>query len=104
MRLPDKAAQEFKEIWKNKFGKELTDAEAREYSTQIMGFAELLIEIAQTEARRKKRLEKEPEGFHLEENEGIYNCRICHKAVSGKNAWWDLNGVKCLDCQKNTHE
>jgi len=46
-------------------------------------------------------MEKEPEGFSLEEEDGIYNCVVCSRQASGSDAWWDLNGVKCLDCQRN---
>lgn len=104
MKLPDKAIQEFKEIWKKEFGKDLSDAEASEYSYQLAGFVEVLLEQAQTNVYRKKRLEKEPEGFHLDEDEGSYSCRVCDRQVSGNDAWWDLNGVKCLDCQRNIKE
>jgi len=79
MPLSDKSVQEFKKTWKKKFGKDLSDAEAREYSEQLAGNAEILIEIAQTEVRCKKRLEKEPEGFSLEEEDGIYNCVVCSR-------------------------
>lgn len=53
---------------------------------------------------RKKRLIHEPDGFTLEESEGKYNCRVCNKYVSGEDAWWDLNGIKCIDCQRNIKE
>jgi hypothetical protein len=101
MELSEKAVSEFKEMWKKEFGKDLSDAEAIEYSGQLTGFVEVLIEIAETNVRRKKRLEKEPEGFHLDEDEGSYGCRVCNRQVSGSSTWWDLNGVKCLDCQRN---
>ncbi len=57
-----------------------------------------------TESLRKKRLEKEPEGFHLEEGEGVYSCLICQTSISGKDTWWDSNGLKCIDCQRNIKE
>lgn len=50
---------------------------------------------------RTKRLEKESNGFCLNASEGTFSCRVCSTSVSGKNAWWDLNGIKCLDCQRN---
>ena len=101
MTLSDKAVQEFKDIFKKEHGKELSDVEARESAENLMGFMSILYDQAVIEAKRKKKLEKEPEGFALEEHEGPYNCRICYQSVSGRNAWWDVNGVKCLDCQRN---
>jgi hypothetical protein len=53
---------------------------------------------------RKERLKKEPEGFTLGESEGTYSCRICYKSIKGNEAWWDLDGIKCLDCQRNIKE
>lgn len=102
--LSDKAVQEFKDIYKKEYRVELPDDKARDYSERLTAFAKILIDQATIEHRRKKRLEKEPKGFCLDDNEGIYNCRVCHQYVSGKNAWWDLNGVKCLDCQRNIKE
>ncbi len=43
---------------------------------------------------------QEPQGFHLEVDGGIYSCVICHASISGLTGWWDLNGQKCLSCQK----
>lgn len=35
------------------------------------------------------------------ESNGVYdNCLICHAAISGETGWWDINGQKCLACQK----
>lgn len=104
MTLSDKAVREFKEIYKKEYGKDLSDAKAREYGERVLGLVEIFLEQARIEVRRKKRLEKEPEGFHLEEHEGPYNCRVCYRSVAGSDAWWDLNGVKCLDCQRNIKE
>jgi len=101
MLLSDKAVQEFKEIYKKEYGIELSDAEATECGHRVVSFFEILIGEDKVESQRKNRLEKEPQGFSLDESEGSYNCRVCSRAVSGKNAWWDLNGVKCLDCQRN---
>lgn len=102
--LSDKAVQEYKKIFKKEYGQDLTDAEAREQGERLLQLTEILIKQAQIEHKRKQRLKKEPKGFHLDESEGTYNCRVCHKYVSGKETWWDLNGVKCLDCQRNIEE
>lgn len=56
------------------------------------------------ENMRKRRLESEPDGFLLEANEGPYTCCICHEQTPGDKCWWDLNGIKCVDCQRNVQE
>lgn len=104
MQLSDKAIQEYKTIFKEEYGKDLSDSEASDGANRLLGFVDILYEQAVIEAKRKKKLEKEPEGFLLDEGEGPYNCRVCYKSVSGSQAWWDLNGVKCLDCQRNIKE
>jgi hypothetical protein len=57
------------------------------------------------EAMRKRRLEKEPEGFFLEENrDGYYTCFICRDSYYGNEIWWNLDGLRCKDCWRNTKE
>lgn len=98
--LSQKAIDEYKEIFKKDYGTELTDTEATEGAQRLMGFFEVIYEMSLREARRKKRLEKEPKGFNLEEDGNVYSCIVCHASISGKTGWWDLNGQKCLTCQK----
>lgn len=104
MPLSDKAIQEYKDIFEKKYNKKLTNSEAEEGARNLLAFTEILLDISIKEESRKKRLVNEPKGFSLEKEEGIYNCRVCFKSVSGSNAWWDLNGIKCLDCQRNIDE
>ncbi len=104
MSLPDEAIQEFKEIAKKEYGKVLTDAEAREQGENLVGLVKLLMEQAQIDFRRKKKLKDHPKGFHLGEHEGVYNCLICHKSISGTETWWDENGQRCMDCQWNIEQ
>jgi len=47
MQLSDKSVQEFKRIFKEEYGKEYTDAEAREAAENLVGFFDLLIKIDQ---------------------------------------------------------
>ena len=56
------------------------------------------------ENMRKRRLEKEGKGFFLEHDEGPLNCMICKELTPGNRIWWDLNGIKCVDCQRNVEE
>lgn len=50
---------------------------------------------------RKRRLEKEPEGFFLEPSEGPYQCSICRRYKQGDRIWWTLDEVYCDDCRRN---
>lgn len=104
MIISQKAIDEFKAIFEKEYKKKLTDAEASESAHNLIGLFEVFYEIAKREAIRTKRLEKEPNGFHLEEDGKIYNCLICHNTISGKTGWWDKYGQKCLNCLKNINE
>jgi hypothetical protein len=55
------------------------------------------------EAMRKRRLEKEPEGFFLD-GDGYYNCGICYEGHYGNEIWWNLDGICCADCWHNIKE
>lgn len=104
MTLSNRAVREFKNLMRKKYGKELTDLEAREQGVRLLQFVEILVKQAQIEHIGKQRLKKEPKGFHLDKSEGTYNCIVCHKYISGENTWWDKCGVKCIDCQRNLNE
>lgn len=49
---------------------------------------------------RKRRLEKEPDGFLLEGDE-IYTCMVCRENTEGNRIWWTLDGITCFDCHLN---
>lgn len=98
--LSQKAVDEYRELFKKDYGKDLTDSEAQDGAQRLFNFFEVIYEMSLREAKRKKRLEKEPKGFHLEEDGKVYSCIVCHASISGKTGWWDLNGQKCLDCQR----
>lgn len=102
MSLSKKAIDEFKEIFKKEYGKELNEQEAYEGASNLLGLAEVLHECAKKEHQRKMQIKKDPEGFHL--TDGIYNCSICHTQVSGETSWYDKYGTKCLLCQKAVKE
>ncbi|MDD5688666.1 MAG: hypothetical protein PHQ76_00090 [Caldisericia bacterium] len=101
MSLPKEAIDEFKEIYKKNYEKELTDAEASEAANNLVGLFKLLYDCSIKELQRKQRLKKEPEGFHLD---GEYTCCICHRQVAGNENWYDKWGIKCLLCQKTVKE
>ncbi|MCL5411921.1 MAG: hypothetical protein M1150_04290 [Patescibacteria group bacterium] len=50
---------------------------------------------------RKRRLEKEPEGFFLNIDDGPYSCGICGTGHYGNEIWWNLDGLRCINCHKN---
>jgi hypothetical protein len=54
MYLSDESVQKFKEIFKKEYGKEYTDAEAREAASNLVGFFELLIKVDQHNKQKKQ--------------------------------------------------
>jgi len=81
------------------------DPEKRmKYSTSNwVKFAEMRGEQEGIKAVRKRRLEKEPEGFFLD-GDGNYNCGICGTGHYGNDIWWNLDGIRCRDCWRNIKE
>ena len=102
MSLSKESINEFKEIYKKEYGKELSDQEAYESATNLMNFAEVLYECAKRDYQRKQQLKREPDGFHL--TDGTYNCSICYRQVTRDESWYDKWGTKCLLCQKAVKE
>lgn len=102
MNLSDKSVQEFKAIFKKKYGKDLSDGEAREQGQRLLNFFEILFDQAQVELQRKERLKKERvKGFFLNSTDGVYTCSICHDNRPGNEIWWTPNCLRCADCQSN---
>ena len=101
MDLTNKHINELKIIYKEKEGKELSDEEARDAAYRLTRLVEILLELVMKDAERKKRLKKEPKGFHLE---GTYNCILCHRTITDEEIWYDKDGQKCLVCQKAIDE
>jgi len=98
MELSKERIEEFKEIYKKEFGKDLSDQEAYEAAHNLAGFAELLFDLWVKDQARKKQLEKSPKGFHLE---GVgYTCFVCGDSVSNEQTWYDKYGIKCMICQR----
>lgn len=97
--ITQKQIEEYKKIYKKEYGKELTDEEARETGQNLVRFAELIIEQMKIDHYRKKRMEKEPNGFHLEV-ESSYSCCICYEHFPGNEMWYDQYGIKCINCQR----
>jgi hypothetical protein len=105
MSLPDKSVQEYKKIFTEEYGQDLTDAEAREQGERLVGFFDILYKQALTEHRRKLRLKKEKvKGFYLDPTEGPYTCAVCRKNYPGNEIWWNPKGLRCKDCWRNIQE
>ena len=103
--LSDKAIEEYKKIFKEEYGQDLTDTEAREQGERLVGFFDILYQQASTEHRRKLRLKKEKiKGFYLDSEDGHYTCAICRETVPSKDIWWNLKGLRCRDCWRNIQE
>lgn len=86
---------------KDNYRVEYNDQEAYEAASNMMGLAEILIDSAEKELARERRLKKEPQGFHLD---GTYTCLLCHRHISNEEIWYDKWGIKCLPCQKAIDE
>ncbi|MFH1769918.1 MAG: hypothetical protein ABH833_04670 [Parcubacteria group bacterium] len=98
MSLSKEHIQEFKDLLEKKKGEEVSWEEAEEGAHNLTRLAELMYDCWLKDERRKKRLEENPKGFHLE---GIgYSCSICGGPVSNEESWYDKWGIKCLICQK----
>ena len=77
---------------------------AKYASHNLVQLARMSGEFDGIEATRKRRLEKEPEGFFLDDGKGPYSCGICGEGTYGKDIWWTLNGLWCRDCWSNIKE
>lgn len=52
-----------------------------------------------------RRLEKEPNGFLVDDIEDrSYICKICNESIPINQRWWGKGGLRCLDCQRNIVE
>ncbi|KKU11478.1 MAG: hypothetical protein UX15_C0004G0001 [Parcubacteria group bacterium GW2011_GWA1_45_7] len=97
MSLSQEAIDEFKVIYKDQNGKELTDAEASEAANNLVNFYKLLWDISQKEVQLKRRLKKEPDGFPVDNH---YSCRACGISINPETGWYDRWGQKCKPCTK----
>lgn len=74
-------------------------------SHRLVRLAKMFGEGEGIESARKRRLEKEPDGFFLEASkEGSYNCNVCGERTPTGKTWWNLDGLRCADCWRNIKE
>jgi C4-type Zn-finger protein len=85
---------------------QIDEAKRQKYATNnVVQLAKLMGELDGIENMRKRRLEDEPDGFFLNDNnEGYYNCGICGEGAYGNDIWWNLDGIKCRNCLRNIKE
>lgn len=78
------------------------DSEARmKYgSHNVVQIARITGEFQGIENARKRRLKDESEGFTLD-GDGTYTCGICGENYNARFIWWNLDGLRCLDCWRN---
>lgn len=93
-------SKELREKTKNIFksdGADYTDEQADDALNNLAGLFDILFECAMDDAKRKKRLRKEPEGFPCESSR---NCCVCGGAINSETGWYDKYGFKCHPCRK----
>lgn len=96
--VSDASLAEFKRIYKKKYGKDISDADARDAAQRLLNFFKILIDVDKKERARQFKLKEHPKGYHL--TDGTYSCCICKKYVSGETSWYDKHGIKCMVCQR----
>ncbi len=96
----------YKENQPKKKESKVTEAMKQKHvGSRWVRLAQMSGELEGIENARKRRLEKEPEGFFLEDSEGGgYTCNICHEQTPGSKVWWNLDGMRCSDCWRNIKE
>ncbi|QQS44449.1 hypothetical protein IPM65_02525 [Candidatus Roizmanbacteria bacterium] len=77
---------------------------AKYMSHNLVQLAKLSGEMDGIRETRKRRLEKEPDGFFLNDGGQGYTCGICFDAHDGEDIWWRLDGLRCRDCWRNIQE
>lgn len=97
MSLSDKKVQEFKDLMKEKYDKELSDQEAREQAEDVLGLFRLIGDISMQRQKWKEKLKDNPEGFPVE---GERTCRICKTSMNESNSWYSKYGLSCVSCYK----
>lgn len=97
MALSKESIEEFKKIYKDEHGKDLTDQDAYEMGSRLVGLFDVLWKCSVEDSKRKQRLKKEPEGFPVEDTR---SCAVCRQSINASNGWYDWYGFTCLLCRK----
>ncbi len=99
MQLSQEALDEFKQLYKKHFNKEIDNATALDKGIRLINFVRVVLESDAEDRARKHRLKKEPKGFPFPSGKQ-YGCPICGQVMMGEQSWYDKCSLKCLDCQK----
>src|SRR3989344_5124595 len=99
MGLSEKAIDEFQEIFKKEYGKELTRAEASDSANRLGNLYKILLDGHIKDLQRKDKLKEFPKGYSFMDG-GTYNCSICNNYIKDEKLWYDKWGIKCLSCQE----
>jgi len=98
MELTEVNIEKVKKRIESQYDREFTDAEVREAIERHNRICETLDKAEQRHQSLLARLKDEPKGFHI--TDGIYECCICDKHITGDETWFDQNGTKCVSCQR----
>ena len=101
MAITDQSLQKYKEILERDSKRKWSDDEVRDAVERMTQFCTLIIDMYREEKQKERKLEEFPNGYHLEDRDGQYSCRICARYIHGKDTWYDKYGLKCMDCQRN---
>ena len=101
MAITDQSLQKYKEILERDSKRKWSDDEVRDAVERMTQFCTLIIDMYREEKQKERKLKEFPNGYHLEDRDGQYHCRICYRYIEGKDTWYDKYGLKCMDCQRN---
>jgi hypothetical protein len=101
MKNTQKQHKKFKKLAKKELNKELTEQEASDAENRLLELFKIFIEIDRKEKKLQAKLKDSPKGFPLSVNEVGKSCLVCSKYLDTQNSWYDVNGAKCLNCQRN---
>ena len=99
--LSDEAVKEFQEIYKKKFGKEISYQDAYESGQRLVNLFKILWESDRKDKQKQRRLKTELDGFPVD---GTYNCIVCHTYINETTGWYDKYGQKCFPCRRAVKE
>ena len=98
MKISQGRLEELRKIFKEDFKADLTDQELHDAAFNLTGFYGTLAKMATRDIDDYLRLEKEPDGWAINDEYGT--CGFCGYYMSMKGFWFDRFGLKCKFCQK----
>lgn len=102
MRTKHERIESFKKLWREEYDQDLADAQALEYSENLLGLYRTLLDV-HIRIERKERLTKEPDGFAVT-GQVTYSCAVCSQHMFNDEGWYDQSVIKCPVCQKAVKE